>query len=62
MRIMLAYLEEGMLTNKLHATASIFCAKNNYGWKDKNETELTGSNGGPVETSLTVSFKKPDAN
>ena len=31
------YLEEGMLTGKLNATASIFSAKNNYGWKDVQE-------------------------
>lgn len=27
-----------------------FDLKNNHGWKDKSETELTGANGGPVET------------
>jgi len=40
-----AFLEEGMLTSKLHATASIFCAKNNYGWRDKQEQEHSGDVG-----------------
>lgn len=35
------YVEEGMLTNKLNSTASIFNMKNNYGWKDKTEQDIT---------------------
>lgn len=42
------YLEEGMLTNKLNSTASIFNAKNNYGWRDKTETEHSGEIRGKV--------------
>lgn len=39
------YLERSMLSNKVNATAAIFNAKNNYGWKDKTEVEqhVTGS-------------------
>jgi len=32
----------------------IFGLKNNFGWKDKSETEITGANGGP----LVVHFDK----
>jgi len=30
-------------------TGSIFSLKNNFGWKDKTESELSGPNGGPVQ-------------
>lgn len=32
----------GGLKGKLNPTMTIFNLKNNYGWKDKNETELSG--------------------
>lgn len=32
-----------------NVTGSIFNLKNNFGWKDKTEQELSGPNGGPVE-------------
>jgi hypothetical protein len=32
-------------------TGVIFNLKNNYGWRDKNETEHTGPNGGPIQTA-----------
>lgn len=41
-------------------TGMIFSLKNNFGWKDKTEQELTGANGGPVQTAHTVTFVKPD--
>lgn len=31
----------GGLKNKLNPTMTIFNLKNNYGWKDKNETDIT---------------------
>ena len=31
------------LTGKLNATFTIFDLKNNHGWKDKSETELSGN-------------------
>lgn len=40
-----SYVEKGALTNKLNATFSIFNLKNNYGWKDKTESEVSGPNG-----------------
>jgi len=35
-----------------NVTGSIFNLKNNFGWKDKSEHELTGSEGGPIETKV----------
>ena len=43
-----ADLEERLQAGKGSAPGCIFAMKNNYNWKDKNETELTGANGGPV--------------
>jgi DNA primase len=37
----------GGLKGKLNPTMSIFNLKNNYGWKDKNETDIT-TNGRPI--------------
>jgi len=37
-------------------TGSIFNLKNNFGWKDKSEQELSGPNGGPIETSTNINF------
>lgn len=34
-------LEEGMLKGDINPTAAIFNAKNNFGWKDKTETDIT---------------------
>ena len=41
------------LEQRLYASSpvgTIFNLKNNFGWKDKTEQELTGKDGGPVET------------
>lgn len=32
----------------------IFDLKNNHGWKDKTETELSGPDGGPVQTAAKL--------
>lgn len=41
---------EQRLTNKDTFTPGIiFDLKNNHGWKDKTEQELTGADGGPVQ-------------
>jgi hypothetical protein len=37
------YVEEGSLTGRLNVIASIFNLKNNFGWKDKQEVEVSGS-------------------
>jgi len=39
------WVEEGALMNKINATAAIFNLKNNYGWKDKIEQELSNPDG-----------------
>lgn len=31
----------------------IFNLKNNFGWKDKTDHELTGEGGGPIKTTVT---------
>lgn len=35
-------------------TGSIFNLKNNFGWKDKTEQELTGKDGGPIVSKTLV--------
>lgn len=35
------WVEENAMMNKTNATFAIFNLKNNYGWKDKTETEST---------------------
>jgi len=39
------WVEEGALMNRINATSAIFNLKNNYGWKDKTEQELTNPDG-----------------
>lgn len=39
------WVEEGALMNKINATSAIFNLKNNYGWKDKTEQELSNPDG-----------------
>jgi hypothetical protein len=34
-------LEKNLIEGKVNPTGSIFNLKNNYGWRDKNETDLT---------------------
>jgi len=46
------YLEEGMLTNKLNSTASIFNAKNNYGWQDRTEATVINKQGDLTDDEL----------
>jgi len=36
-----AAVEKGILLGKMNATAGIFNLKNNYGWKDKTEQDIT---------------------
>lgn len=45
------------LEKRLNAAApvgAIFSLKNNFGWKDKSEQELTGADGGAIKTEWTV--------
>jgi len=39
------WVEKGMLGNKVNPTAGIFNLKNNYGWRDKVEQEVTNPDG-----------------
>lgn len=39
----------------------IWLGKQNLGQTDKQETQLTGADGGPVQHSITVNFVEPDA-
>jgi hypothetical protein len=44
---------EMALEKRLQANSpvgAIFSLKNNFGWKDKSETELSGPDGGPIKT------------
>ena len=49
------WVENGMLSGKFHPSAGIFALKN-YGWKDKQECEHTGADGGPMQYE-NVSWK-----
>ena len=42
-------------------TGSIFWLKNNAGYRDKTEQELTGSDGGPIKTDTTWTIRVVDA-
>ncbi len=45
------------LMNKVNATIAIFSLKNNYGWKDKHETELTGKDGKDLIPLSGITFE-----
>lgn len=53
------HAEEGGLRGDLNPTMGIFSLKNNYGWKDKSESEVTGKDGTPLLSNLSVEFIKP---
>lgn len=55
-------INAGALTGKLNPTMTIFNLKNNYGWKDQTQTDLT-TKGESLKTAL-VHFidAKPDNN
>jgi hypothetical protein len=40
--------QRGALTGKRNPIFTIFSLKNNFGWKDKQEVEHTGKDGGPL--------------
>jgi len=42
------------------ATGSIFNLKCNFGWRDKQEFEITGANGGPMETVTRIELVAPE--
>lgn len=43
------WLEQRLTDKNLFTPGIIFDLKNNHGWKDKTEQELTGADGGPVQ-------------
>lgn len=47
-------INKGALTNSLNATMAIFNLKNNYGWKDKHETDLTVQLPSPIYGSQST--------
>lgn len=55
------FVNRGMLSGKLNVTGAIFNLKNNYGWKDKTEQDLT-SNGDSISPVMVkfVSDEKPN--
>lgn len=40
--------------------AAIFWAKTRLGWKEPQQVELSGPDGGPLQHSVTVRFVRPD--
>jgi hypothetical protein len=54
-----SWVEENMLAGKSNPTGSIFSLKNNYGWKDRSEQDIT-SGGDKIQAApLVVSEIKP---
>jgi len=50
------WLEERLTDKETFTPGIIFDLKNNHGWTDKSQTELTGAEGGPIG----VSWLKPE--
>lgn len=44
------WLEQRLTDKNTFTPGIIFDLKNNHGWKDKTESEITGADGGPVQT------------
>jgi hypothetical protein len=40
--------------NQAAPVGAIFSLKNNFGWKDKSEQELSGPDGKPIQTEWTI--------
>jgi len=53
-------VEESLIEGK-NATGPLFWLKNHAGYRDKQEHEVTGADGGAIEHSLTVNFVTPHA-
>ena len=45
---------QSAMGNQINVTMSIFTLKNNYNWKDKQETELTGKDGTPLAFTFNI--------
>ncbi len=51
-----SWLEERLHDKGVSTVGLIFDLKCNYGWRDKQEVELTGPNGGPIQQAHTHSI------
>lgn len=51
-------MEENLLGGDGNKTGLIFSFKNNFGWKDKQEVEQSGPDGGPVQHSHKIENHK----
>jgi hypothetical protein len=54
------WVEKGAMMNKINATSAIFNLKNNYGWHDRTETDLTSK--GDKLAGATINILKPNGN
>jgi len=54
------WLTNGM-NNLYNSQFAQFFGKNCLGYKDKNETEISGPNGGPIQTAQNLSDEELDA-
>ena len=51
-------IEDFAMAGKIAPALSTFILKN-YNWSDVQKIENTGSNGGPVEQAITMTFVRP---
>jgi len=42
--------------HKINATIWIFAMKNKFGWRDKQDLEHSGPNGGPIQSKQTIEW------
>ena len=50
-------MTEGAMTGKYNPTMTIFALKNWCEWKDKQETEISGKDGGVIKIALSDEVK-----
>ncbi len=56
------YAEECLFDKNQNVTGVIFNLKNNFGWRDKIEQEVSGKDGGPIETDNKWTIEIVSAN
>lgn len=54
------YAEESLWRGGGISTGIIFNLKNNWGWRDKNETAISGIDGGAINQKIQVEFITPN--
>lgn len=52
------WIAVNMLTGKANAVSSIFTLKNNFGWKDKTETDITSNGNSLMSQPITIKMPK----